>query len=125
MFCSPVTFMHVSCITSRDGHADTRARSRSFESKKRAQELQAARHIDLDDSGSESESESETEDEDAEMLTPALDVQVRWQLWSHHDEARLFNVMPFFWQGLLRTWVDCFCCSRGIAEHCSVHVGHL
>lgn len=69
--------MHVSCVISRDGRSGTRARLRSFETKKRAQELQAARHIDLEDSGSESESESETEDEDAEMLTPALDVQVR------------------------------------------------
>ena len=49
-----------------------------FEKQKREQELQAAKHLDLgsDGEGSSSESDSETEDEDAEMLTPALDLQV-------------------------------------------------
>lgn len=48
-----------------------------FENKKREQELQAAKHLDLGSDDEEgSESDSETEDEDAEMLTPALDLQV-------------------------------------------------
>lgn len=48
-----------------------------FEKKKREQELQAAKHLDLgSDNEGGSESDSETEDEDAEMLTPALDLQV-------------------------------------------------
>lgn len=49
-----------------------------FEKQKREQELQAAKHLDLgsDGEGSSSESDSETDDEDAEMLTPALDLQV-------------------------------------------------
>lgn len=49
-----------------------------FEKQKREQELQAAKHLDLGSGGegSSSESDSETEDEDAEMLTPALDLQV-------------------------------------------------
>lgn len=53
----------------------------SFEKRKRAQELQAAKHLDLgsdnDEGGSGSSSESETEDEDAEMLTTALDLKAR------------------------------------------------
>lgn len=50
-----------------------------FERQKRELELQAAKHLDLgsDGEGSSSESDSETEDEDAEMLTPALDLQVK------------------------------------------------
>lgn len=53
----------------------------SFEKRKRAQELQAAKHLDLgsdnDEGRSGSSSESETEDEDAEMLTTALDLKAR------------------------------------------------
>lgn len=52
-----------------------------FEKQKREQELQATKHLDLgsdgEEGGSGSESDSETEDEDAEMLTPALDLQVK------------------------------------------------
>lgn len=52
-----------------------------FEKQKREQELKAAKHLDLgsdgEAGGSGSESDSETEDEDAEMLTPALDLQVQ------------------------------------------------
>lgn len=50
-----------------------------FTQEKREQELQAAKHLDTGSDGGEgsgSASESETEDEDAEMLTPALDLQV-------------------------------------------------
>lgn len=51
-----------------------------FDKQKREQELQATKHLDLgSDEGSESD--SETEDEDGEMLTPALDLQVRiWRM---------------------------------------------
>ncbi|CAM9195999.1 unnamed protein product, partial [Scytosiphon promiscuus] len=52
--------------------------AKTFEIQKREQELQAAKHLDLgsDEGDSGSESDSETEDEDAEMLTPALDLQI-------------------------------------------------
>ncbi|CAM9641897.1 unnamed protein product [Choristocarpus tenellus] len=52
--------------------------AKSFEKEKRAQELQVASRIDLDsdEQTSGSESDSETEDEDADLLTPALDLQI-------------------------------------------------
>lgn len=50
----------------------------SFQKQKREQDLRSMKHLEMSDDGSgdDSESDSETEDEDAEMLTPALDLQV-------------------------------------------------
>lgn len=79
----------------------------SFEKKKRLQELQAAKHIDLGDGedGLESDSDSETEDEDAEMLTPTLDLQVLINSLIPHHELRghfMQTVLP-------RTvWASCY-----------------
>ncbi|CAN0033085.1 unnamed protein product, partial [Discosporangium mesarthrocarpum] len=53
--------------------------ARRFEKRKRAQELEAANRVGLSSDGEDSdsdESESETEDEDADLLTPALDLQI-------------------------------------------------